>query len=759
MQKINRKWTEWIAIGAVINYSLYLFLRSTTFWFTFTELYQQVSWYLLVIIGAVRLGMGLYGEWKNSGTSREKTLIAGKIFIAAASILFCEIVAQRFRYTFLSYLPFAAFCLYGIKPEKILKIFIVCIGSALAVTILCALSGSIINYLYPGYGRRGQIRAAYGIVYPTDFASYFIYLFLFCWCARRREGKIYTAAYIVLALFMGYMLYTYPHSETSTICSILIAVVVLYVSVTENNRKKSAGRLLKVTDSLAIWAFPILGAVIWIMTVLYGTGNETMARINELMSGRLNLIWTAFRKYGIQAFGALTPQSGWGGGLIKTSEYEFLDSTYALLPIRYGWVLMLLAGAIWVGMTRKALRSGCRRIAYTMALIAFHSFSEHHFPELNFNILLAMPLCAFVESARKTEEEKAKTGTVRWICRAAGIATVFLLLPRALSWVRCVVALNGWTGGGDNSMKAGFFWLGCIAIAALFAYSLRKLPGEMKTPEKPTRNALAGVLIAVCLAAGITLGLNDRINVGAAAYEEQLETERPAVETALKAATEPVYAGQMEEIYKRKFTGFSDRILSPEEIARNGRGSVLLEREDEGYQLMFTGAKFTELTPYSGLFTYNRNLEEEMSRDGYRFDNYYSVEKEANLTDAAARSGLNTEDGEVILRGRDAELKCRLDMDQYRGTYEVTFELELTDIEAEDDENHEICGLRVTTLWGQETLMERTLYEADFGGDGKLTAILEYSTENVRGVDYGINGRDGIEVRVKRVSWKQNQPE
>ena len=51
----------------------------------------------------------------------------------------------------------------------------------------------------------------------------------------------------------------------------------------------------------------------------------------------------------------------------------------------------LVRVVLWVLMTRKAVKTGHWRLAFGLALIALHSFSEHHFPEVNYNILVILP--------------------------------------------------------------------------------------------------------------------------------------------------------------------------------------------------------------------------------------------------------------------------------------------------------------------------------------------------------------------------------
>ena len=749
---MKKKWMEWVALAAVMNYCLFLFLSaSTTFRVAFSEGYRVFTWCFLVGVGTVRLGFGVVTTGRGGTVPVSRWALFGVLL----SLVPCCIVANRFGYKFLVYIPFVAMCLYGMKPEKVLKVFGVCIGVALGVTVLCALSGAIRNLIYPGYGRKGRIRAAYGTNYPTDFASYIAYLVLISWCVRKRRGRAYTALHCCIALAAAYMVYVYPHSETSTICCAVTAAVILYIEVMERKGQGDGSSgpahavtrgtvplapLVTATDWLATWAFPILFVCLWGLVILYGQGFGIAEKINGMLSDRLNLVWTAFQKYGIQAFGALTPQKGWGGGLIHSEAYEFLDSTYALLPIRYGWVLTIGAGAAWVWMTRKAIRTGHRRIGYAMAIIALHSFSEHHFPEMNYNLLLAMPLCAFAGTGERAADGAAEKVRIRqWIAWAAGIAVALLLLPAALSWARCLIAVKGWSGGGEPSLKAAVFWLGGGAMVVMLVFCVKQVVQRRGQGDGSSGSACAipqepspwspwatGIFIVGCLLLAVVLGVNEEISAAGTARAAQMEAERTAIEDVLAAAREPVYAGQEEELYKRKYGRIAGRIFSPEELARSCKGSILLEHDNDGYPLIYTGALYTELSPETGLFTYDEALAGEMRGKGYVFTPYYSAER--------TYTGL---------------------MDQYGGDYVVTFTLELTDIAGESDGNPAVCDLKVYALWGRELLAERTLYEEDFGGNGLVAAEVAYSTGDVRMVSYEVEVREGAGVATERIDWKR----
>lgn len=756
--------TEWAGLIVVMHLCIFRFLETTTFRFPFDSTFRRITLAALIGLGALRLLICTGRDIRPASTKKEKEAVILKAIAMIALSAPCFIIAIRFGYKQFVYIPFAALCLYGTDTDKILKAFTICIGTMLAVTILNALSGSIENILYLG-GRKGRLRGSYGVGYPTDFASYFIFLFLFFWASQKRRDIGHTAVVFGLALLMTYGIHTYPRSDTSTICGIVIALAVLYDWLHERviSRHEGTKWITKIVDLFTIGAFPLFGIGVYSLTWLYGHGNSFAVQLDKWMSNRIHLTWDSYIKYGIHAFGALTPQNGAGGSLIHTETYEFLDSSYGLLLIRYGCVFTLIVAVLWVWMTRKAIKTGHRRLALAMAIIAFHSISEHHFPEINYNILLVMPLCHFA-LIRQSEEKRiiTKETLAGWLAGLAVALPCIFLLPGMLSRTRALFAIREWTGGGEKVLGALFYWLIWFAIAIFAWILLRRLLKQilMKQPKdkKIYRPILAGLLAMILAGTAGFVWINRQVSDGMQAYDSQITADTAAVETVLNTAEEPVYAGQTEEFYKRAFSGFSDRILSPEEICRNGRGSLFLEHDNEGYQLINTGALYTEISPYTGLFTYDDAVIEALEAKGYRFHGYFSAERQVDLAKEARRNGLEqTENGLLILQGEGHSIISGPDLDQFKGTYTVTFDLQLTEEEQpKHTTGEEIATLLVSEQLGKIIRSEQVIHAGDFSPEGKLTASLNYKVGSTRGVEYLVICRDNTELLVDQIAWRSN---
>ncbi len=605
--------SEWVALFVVMHYCILRFFGSTSFGFRFPEVYANITFYSVVVVGILRLFAGAWLDIIHAENRRKLFLVLIKVGAAIAFIVPFFVVVYRFKYNDLIYLPFMAYCLYGAKPERVMKAYAICIGTMLAATVLSSLSGAIPNYVYLGKGRRGILRGSYGIVYPTDFAAYLVFFFLFAWGSGRFRNWRYTTLAVGVTLLMMYVIYTYPHGVNSTICCILIAVVIIYDGLSERVLPKHKGTkwITKVIDWLTIAAFPICGAAVYGLTWLYGTGNGLALRIDRLISSRLSMLWQAYEKYGLHWFGSLTPQKG--GGLLYNDEYEFIDSSFGVILIRYGTILTVIFAIVWVWMTWKAVMTGKRRIALVMAVIAFHSMLEQRFTEIN--ILLVMPLCCFAlrDVAEKEKTENAKeNGRIKKIVGWAvglGTAGVFaLFLPAILSEARIMTVLKEWSGSDEKTVNILLFWLVCFALLVMFGYFLYNLIVTYIEKKKLSVRSASGIGIAALSVVIGSVWINSCVSGNMYLYEAQIASDKPALDLILENAEEPVYAGQTEEIYKRSFNGISGRILSPEEMARSGRGSMLLEHDDEVFQLINTGARYAEISPYTGLYTYDDSV-------------------------------------------------------------------------------------------------------------------------------------------------------
>ena len=86
-----------------------------------------------------------------------------------------------------------------------------------------------------------------------------------------------------------------------------------------------------------------------------------------------------FNKYGIKLFGTAFDMIGGGNETIIRPGYNFVDSSFCMILVRYGWIVLLAVFLIYFIVERKALKAGDRKLMVAFALISVHSAIEHHY--------------------------------------------------------------------------------------------------------------------------------------------------------------------------------------------------------------------------------------------------------------------------------------------------------------------------------------------------------------------------------------------
>ena len=748
MQKEHRgilKATEGLALFVVMHYCLFRFMEPTSFDFMYSSLYSKLTFFSLLVVGFLRLAIGLWEEYKTSGIT--KGLIA-KILLIGISGICCILLEIKYEYTFFLYLLVAAFCLYGIDADKILKAFSICIGTMLVTTILCCLAGAIPNNLYfSSEGSRDHLlRASYGVTYPTNFASYFVFLFLFLWCSGNRKPVL---PLLGLILLTGLFIYNHTNSNSSELCLLLIAVFILWESL-EHRFLYKYNKILDITGWIASLAFPILGVIFYGLTWLYGKGNAFAIQADTFLHGRLSLTWDGIQTYGINAFGAATTQNGAGGGDIPlwTGSYNFLDSSYGLMLVRYGWVLTLVVTVLWVWMTRRAVRTGHRALAYAMLIIAVHSFSEHHFPEINYNILLAMPLCYLLpceEQESKKLPEKSIVRWVPWLVFGSIAVCCLIFLPLILARLRTVVDLNGW----ENSLPVFICCLLCVILIGLLMFFLSRLICS-RIEKKTEKMSCVGLICTVCIICGVFGWMGITVYNGAG--EIRLSTDADPIHIILSTTDEPVYADPLEELYQREYSGITGHIWTPEELAGIRKGTILMDREPEKNKLIETGAIYAEISDYSSIYTYDKDVAEALRSAGYTCRGYYYSERVMDNRQIAELNNLETsEDGSLVLTRDEKKICDEPKLSLYSGAYRTTFELSL---DSQPDEET-VCIVAVTTHAGENQVFQREIMANEFDKNGHAFVVCDYTIHSSPLVRFEVEGRSSL--KVNRISWKRNE--
>ena len=651
-------------------------------------------------------------------------------------------------YSFLLFSGLFTVGFFGIDYRKIMKLYTIVLGCFLILTFSAACCGAIQDYVYL---KDGYIRSSLGICYPTDMSSYVLFLLMYSWAVWR---KIPDLVAVILGIICFYFSKYIAMSVTSTIVSILFFATVFchFLCVECGLSKRLPKIFVKYFKALMVLAFPLFGILMFLLIFLYAKEFNIALRLNVVLSDRLKLPLESYHKYGIKAFGSPLPQIGNGFSSFKPLEYIFVDSTYPLILLRYGWVLFIMLCTSWSFCTKRAFLNKDSRLACLFVLIAFHSFSEHHFTEINFNPLVVMPFTAFlpVPYEVKQPQEHVPNDIFRSIKILVLIMTVSLIialiLPHYFTWMRTIIQLHDWTGGGKNGFLVLRTLSGIYILVALFLLSGiiggRYFLSFLHSKKKHYYHIVLPTLVmlsSLFLLSHIWFSGNQLISDSVSEYHRQLLADQNTLSLITKSSTGKVYIDNVPSIYQQIVPGISDSVFCGDELARFYNTSVITDWTNDSSCFINSGFLFTRISRFHALYTNDNAVIRALKENGIHLTGYYNAEKSINLSYLSRLNNLlYSKRAGLSLNGNDHSLQCGPYISLYSGQYTVEYELQLNDVEAakENMANNEIAMLRISAYNGKLILKEHVISKDQFNENGHALLKIPFNSENYSDIEF-----------------------
>ncbi len=316
------------------------------------------------------------------------------VWLVVALTLFFLISKTENGYGVLLDLVIPMVALYNIDFKKILKAFIMSIGIALLITIVASLLGIIENLIYTWPADRRR-RICFGVIYATDFAAYVFFLAL-AWVAYR--GRLVTYIELGVIGLLGVAVYYFCDARLDAICLILIVAVFVFIKLCEKHAVKKKLQTVFPNWFLKIcsWAIPLCVVCIFALTVLYffSPDNFIAAKVNSMLSGRLNYGARAIDEYGFDFWGQQITMYGNGGTTAYYLQEDrfYLDSSYISVFFRFGVLVFVgILMLFWVPAI-KACKKGNYILVAIIAILAIQCTVEHHLLDMNYNPFIFMLL-------------------------------------------------------------------------------------------------------------------------------------------------------------------------------------------------------------------------------------------------------------------------------------------------------------------------------------------------------------------------------
>lgn len=642
----------------------------------------------------------------------------------------------------------------GISYRKVLKVFIVSIGSTIALTILVALGGGIENIVYL---RNGQLRSSLGIIYPTDLAAFVFFIVLVLWVYFNNIKEYLFIPLVLISIWVS----TYiTQSRTGMICSIGLLCIITYFIfdsyyIDKITRLKCVNRIIDICFQAA---FPVCAFGVLFLTWSFSKGYKYAIIANKFMSTRLKIALDAVMDNGITLLGNFFRQEGLGATTYSLQKYTFVDISYLQILLSYGLVTLILYTFLWVFMSKRALRAGDRRLLAALALVAFDSVTEHHFMHLHYNIFLILPFADF--SFRDQKKEVGVDHPIRLKTAAFCIVILGLLSSRILSCFRIVIARC------NNNQICMIFVAALLAgsIIALVVGLSWLVEEKVKHKEFEKKSVLMTVCSATLLII-ITVAVNCIVGLSVKEYSKCIEMEEQSIKVILESKTGRVYVDKIGEIYCRKFNDISRSVFDGEDLARFENTTVLVNKGMDSSIFKGKGYMYSEISDEHAIYSNDNAVLNSLRKNGYKISSFCTTKYIADLNEIAKKNGLKTDEEGNILLGKkspkmhiDSDFKClnsvtERNVSLYSGKYTLNYLLSINPLQY--DKDYKVCSVMINAYNGEQEIRNLDLYRSWFDEKGNLDARIIFFCESYPNMSFTLTSELNEEIKVKEVGLQR----
>ena len=700
----------------------------------------------------------------DTGNKQSTTEIMGRKLKENKLILLSIPVALVFYLAFPSehylYQQFLAPLIIGCVGVRIRKIFIAAFVPStlvIVVMVLAALGGGINSMAYI----IRDMRSCWGHVYPTDFGTAVLFIVLFMWILFR---DIKDEVFLIPAGISYLLSKCVTRSFTSTYLSILF-IVFLIIRIAARDFLKSKNDknwIIKLSNFIMLSAFPAFGMIMLFLVYAYIKQKGWAFTIDTLMHGRLVYPAQMYAKHGLHPFGTFFDMVGAGGSTVSNyGQYNFLDSTYPQIFIRYGWLTYIVANALWVFTTLRAIKTGNRRLALAMTVMAADFIMEHHWYELCYNPFILIAFSDFtydkIEKWKPLREFKEKWSEKKYAISFSAVAIVqlalcILMLPMVFTRMRTLINGLGLYGGGRNGIKV-FAGISCLLIlAGNVIWTVSSIAADAATGRKANKRKLAAMGISLTVFLVIHIAGSAVVSKVTIANSDRIESEREILELAIANKNGNVFVDKLPEAYMNRISGFSNSYMNGHDYARYEDATILVDADWDSACMSGRGFLYLQISDKDALYTNDEGVIEALTEAGYEIKGYNSYKHTVSLEHMANLNDIELTDEGILLKGLEHRLIHGPYIELASGKFTAGFELKLKDRTGEKD--RKICGIRIASYSGESIKGTADIVEGDFDEEGKLTYEMPFSGDG-QGYEFLVFTDEGVNCIVSSISYSR----
>lgn len=653
------------------------------------------------------------------------------------------------NYAFLLDLPIFVLGAFRISYKKILKVNIVCSISVLGIAFFGTLCGAVRDLIYiraidsnyvtdfirifletffdPKSLEELSVRHSFGTVYCTDMASwvFFLSLLLFVYF-KRIPGILFSAMFV----FEGYLLYIFCGARNTALLFIVAAFYACYTWIAEKCAANGwPDRILRgITGTVGVIAVP-LGFWTCIKIVMMDPGEKLWQLLDKLLSGRLNLALAAIEEFGIKPFG--TPFDQVGNGVnesIPTVAYNFVDSSFCLIPIRYGiWVALGTCILFGILAFRGSRKEGFR-IAGVVCLSAVHGVVEHHLIELAYSGILLLTFAEFTREKEKKIEKKIEKKLFLWGKDLLALLSVGILVALAFREIPAWRVFYT-----DTQRSSHFLLIMCCLLTIVFLF-LEQL-SRYRRPVLCVGLYLCAIEILL-LPGIIARQVEDP-------YMEELLAATPAMESMKNLADYGLITMVNNDYPKeavRKLPGFSEAFWYGNGNADEKNMVLFAGIDQDLYMLNDAGFQFVPYSEHYGLYTNSKAVLAILSANGYTPSSVYNCPSKMKLK---YKNG-EFRGGYIFKQGRRGRI--------LRSDLHMKAEI----LENREAEDFPIGCVRIFFHMTGKVVYEKEVFYSELNEEGELQKTIDIWIQNAEGYELVITPYGGVQMEVTAEYWKEH---
>lgn len=253
---------------------------------------------------------------------------------------------------------------HDIELEKIIRVAIGVHLCCMVAIIGCSVFGIIEDRIYmQGVDRA---RAGLGYQYTTDSSNYFFHIILM-YIYLKRE-KISWESIGILGI-CNLIFFRLTDTKSAFIWGGLALGAALLL-------KTFAG--LKKTNRIYNWgvvlSVPTLACIMISLSFNFNKQVGWMVKLNNVINGRLELGYNAYKTYGVHLLGQNIQWVGGNSVFLGTQEfYNYVDSSYVQILLNYGIIFFLIICILFIVLTMKARKKNDIYLMLILTVLALHS--------------------------------------------------------------------------------------------------------------------------------------------------------------------------------------------------------------------------------------------------------------------------------------------------------------------------------------------------------------------------------------------------